>query len=143
MQEGISHPEYSGQAGTEASPAQKSLLDKFLGIFADVEPGESTTALLLMCNLFLILASYYLLKTIREPLILTLRHGAEVKSYSAAAIAGLLIVLVPLYSYFASRVSRVKLLNSVTLFFIACLVGFFLLNQAGVQIGVAFFIWVG
>src|SRR6185295_6510770 len=30
-----------------------------------------------------------------------------------------------------------------TLFFIACLVAFFVLNGAGVPIGVAFFIWVG
>jgi len=43
----------------------------------------------------------------------------------------------------ASRVSRVKLINGVTLFFIACLVAFFALNAAGVPIGVAFFIWVG
>src|SRR5439155_16943531 len=85
----------------------------------------------------------YLLKTIREPLILAAPGGAEMKSYSAAAIAGVLIVLVPLYSAVASRVSRVKLINGVTLFFIACLVGFFALNRMGVAIGVAFFIWVG
>ena len=137
------HPQSQAPSAGEIPSEDKRALDRFLGIFADVRAGESVTALLLMGNLFLILASYYLLKTIREPLILTLRHGAEVKSYSAAAIAGLLIILVPLYSHLASRVSRVKLLNSVTLFFIACLIAFFLLNQAGVQIGVAFFIWVG
>ena len=105
--------------------------------------GEGVTALLLMLNIFLLLAAYYLLKTIREPLILTVPGGAEVKSYAAAAIAGLLIILVPLYSALASRVSRVKLINGVTLFFIACLVAFFVLSRAGVPIGVAFFIWVG
>lgn len=131
-------------ASAEATASgNRGPLDRFLGIFADVRRGEAVTALLLMFNLFLILASYYLLKTIREPLILTLEGGAEVKSYSAAAIAGLLMFLVPLYGHLASRMSRVKLINGVTLFFIACLVGFFLLNQAGVQIGVAFFIWVG
>src|SRR5262245_2773633 len=143
MQERILRPDSHALPVPESSPAHKSVLDRFLGIFADVHAGESVTALLLMFNLFLILASYYLLKTIREPLILTLKNGAEVKSYSAAAIAGLLMFLVPLYGFLASRMSRVKLLNSVTLFFIACLVGFFLLNSAGVQIGVAFFIWVG
>jgi len=96
-----------------------------------------------MLNIFLLLAAYYMLKVIREPLILTTPGGAEVKSYSAAAIAGLFIILVPLYSALASRVSRVKLINSVTLFFAACLVVFFLLSQTGVPIGVAFFIWVG
>ena len=121
----------------------KGALDRALSVFADVRGGEAVTALLLMLNLFLLLASYYLLKTIREPLILTVPGGAEVKSYAAAAIAGILMILVPLYSALASRVSRVKLINSVTLFFIACLVAFFVLAKAGVGIGVAFFIWVG
>ena len=105
--------------------------------------GEGVTALLLMLNIFFLLTAYYLLKTIREPLILAVHGGAEVKSYSAAATAGLLILLVPLYSAVASRVSRVKLINGVTLFFIACLMAFFGLSLAGVPIGVPFFIWVG
>jgi AAA family ATP:ADP antiporter len=121
----------------------RGLLDRVLGLFAEVRPGEGVTALLLMLDIFLLLAAYYLLKTIREPLILTVAGGAEVKSYSAAVTAGLLILIVPAYSALASRVSRVRLINGVTLFFIACLVAFFALNQAGVPIGVAFFIWVG
>jgi len=122
----------------------KGALDRFLGVFADVRGGEAATALLLMLNIFLLLASYYLLKTIREPLILASSGGgAEAKSYAAAAMAGLLIVLVPMYSALASRVSRVRLINLVTLFFIACLVAFFALSRSGVSIGVAFFIWVG
>jgi len=126
------------------SEKPKGALDRVLGVFADVRGGEAASALLLMLNIFLLLASYYLLKTIREPLILaSAGGGAEVKSYAAAAMAGLLIILVPLYSALASRVSRVRLINSVTLFFIACLVAFFGLSQAGVPIGVAFFIWVG
>jgi AAA family ATP:ADP antiporter len=126
-----------GEAG------KKGILDRVLGLFAEVRAGEGLTALLLMLNVFLLLAAYYLLKTIREPLILSVPGGAEVKSYSAAATAGLLILIVPLYSAVASRVSRVKLINGVTLFFIACLVAFFALSRMNVPIGVAFFIWVG
>jgi len=126
-----------------ADAGHKGPLDRFLGLFADVRGGEGVTALLLMLNIFLLLAAYYLLKTIREPLILSVPGGAEVKSYSAAATAGLLILLVPLYSAIASRVSRVKLINGVTLFFMVCLVAFFVLSRANVPIGVAFFIWVG
>jgi ATP:ADP antiporter, AAA family len=122
----------------------KGILDRVLGVFGDVRGGEAGTALLLMLNIFLLLASYYLLKTIREPLILAAPGGgAEVKSYAAAAIAGLLIVLVPIYSALASRVSRVRLINFVTLFFIACLMAFFALSRMGVPVGVPFFIWVG
>ncbi|HTK31010.1 MAG TPA: Npt1/Npt2 family nucleotide transporter [Candidatus Saccharimonadaceae bacterium] len=133
-------------AAVEPAPApepSKGPLDRFLGIFTEVRGGEGLTALLLMLNVFLLLAAYYLLKTIREPLILSVPGGAEVKSYSAAATAGLLMLLVPLYSAVASHVSRVKLINGVTLFFIACLVAFFALSGMGVPIGVAFFIWVG
>ncbi len=130
---------------TEATPdpVARRPLDRFLGIFADVRGGEAGTALLLMLNIFLLLAAYYLLKTIREPLILTVAGGAEVKSYAAAAMAALLIVVVPIYSAVASRVSRVKLINGVTLFFIACLIAFFALSRAGIEIGIPFFIWVG
>jgi AAA family ATP:ADP antiporter len=121
----------------------RGVLDRVLSLFADVRGGEGVTAVLLMLNIFLLLAAYYLLKTIREPLILTVQGGAEVKSYSAGAIAGLLMILVPVYSALASRVSRVPLINGVTAFFILCLISFFFLNQAGVAIGIPFFIWVG
>ena len=129
-------------AGTP-SKSPTGLLDRVLGVFTEVRGGEGLTAVLLMLNIFLLLAAYSMLKTIREPLVLTVPGGAEVKSYSAAAIAGLFIILVPLYSALASRVSRVKLINGVTLFFAACLIAFFLLHRTGVPIGIAFFIWVG
>ena len=124
-------------------PRTKGLLDRSLGIFAEVRRGEGVTAVLLMLNIFLLLTAYYLLKTIREPLVLASHGGAEVKSYSVAATAGLLILLVPLYSAVASRVSRVKLINGVTILSIACLVTFFVLSQTRVPVGVPFFIWVG
>ena len=134
----------AARGGDVPHQGERGLLDRILNIFADVRAGEGLTVLLLMTNLFLLLAGYYLLKTIREPLILAAKGGgAEVKSYAAAAIAGILMILVPAYSALASRVSRVKLINGVTLFFIACLVAFFLLNKAGVPVGVPFFIWVG
>jgi ATP:ADP antiporter, AAA family len=135
-------PNRGGDAAASAQ-APKRILDRLLGVFAEVHGGEGITALLLMLNIFLLLAAYSMLKTIREPLILTVPGGAEVKSYAAAAIAGLFLILVPLYSALASRVSRVKLINSVILFFAACLIVFFALHRAGVPIGVAFFIWVG
>ena len=51
---------------------------------------------------------------------------------------------VPLYSWFASRVDRVKLLVGVTFFFVTCVELFAMAVAARVPyIGVAFFIWVG
>src|SRR5215813_2622218 len=73
----------------------KGPLEKFLSIFADVRAGEGLGAIILMVNVFLLLAAYYLLKTAREPLVLT-EGGASVKAYSSAGQAALLMILVPL-----------------------------------------------
>ena len=96
-----------------------------------------------MLSVFLLLTSYYILKVVREPLILT-GGGAELKSYTAAAQAVLLIFLVPAYSSLANRVNRILLIGIVTLFFIANLLVFYFLAHANTPgLGVAFFIWVG
>jgi ATP:ADP antiporter, AAA family len=116
--------------------------DRGLSILAPVRAGEGATALLLAANVFLLLASYYILKTVREALILS-EGSAEVKSYSAAAQAALLLIVVPAYSSIASRLSRVKLISFVTLFFISHLLIFALLGSRGANLGVAFFLWVG
>ncbi|HTR53452.1 MAG TPA: hypothetical protein VMJ10_22320 [Kofleriaceae bacterium] len=113
-----------------------------LGLFGEVRPGEAATALLLAANIFLILMSYYLVKVAREPLIL-LGGGAEVKSYSAAVQAILLIFVTMGYSRLAERVSRIKLIGWVTAFFAADLIVFWSLGRAGVAIGVPFFLWAG
>ena len=68
--------------------------------------------------MFLILGAYYMLKTAREVFILS-EGGAEVKSYSSAGQAVLLLFLVPAYGAFASRVNRVQLVQWVTMFFVS------------------------
>ena len=99
--------------------------------------------LLLLGNIFLILAGYYVCKTVREPLILA-SGGAEVKSYAAAGQALVLMLFVPLYGWFASKVDRSRLIYGVTLFFVINLELFWLGAKMGVPyLGVAFFIWVG
>src|SRR4051794_12210346 len=122
--------------------AQPGPLDRSLRLFADVRAGEGGTVLLLALNVFLLLASYYFIKPVREALILS-GEGAEVKSYAAAGQALLLLVLVPAYGLLADRLPRRGLLNSVTAFFIVCLFGFYVLARAGVPVGVPFFLWVG
>src|SRR5271154_2360827 len=69
---------------------RKNLLEKLLSVVCDVRPGEGPGALILTINLFTLLGAYYLLKTVRESLILAER-GAEVKAYSSAAQAILLL----------------------------------------------------
>jgi AAA family ATP:ADP antiporter len=129
----------------ELAPAryeQPGVLDRGLRLFADVQPGEGATALLLCLNIFLLFTAYYVIKPIREALILA-GSGAEVKSYASAGQALLLLVLVPAYGALADRLPRRTLLNTVTAFFALCLVGFYLLTRAQAPVGVIFFLWVG
>jgi AAA family ATP:ADP antiporter len=121
---------------------KRTLLDRFLRLFADVHAGEGLTAILLTINLFLLLTGYLIIKTVREALILS-EGGAEIKSYAAAGQALLLFLCVPAYGYLASRVNRIKLINGVTLFFISNLFAFYLMSQLRLSLGVVFFLWVG
>jgi AAA family ATP:ADP antiporter len=118
------------------------MLDRALRLVSDVRAGEGVSALILALNVFLLLAAYYVIKPVREALILT-GSGAEVKSYAAAGQAMLLLALVPAYGALADRLPRRALLNWVTAFFVACLVGFYLLAKAGAPVGIPFFLWVG
>jgi AAA family ATP:ADP antiporter len=129
-------------ANLVSSKNQKSLVERFLGLFAEVHPGEGRTALLLTFNLFILLTAYLVLKTVREPLILA-GGGAEVKTFAAAGQALLLLLVVPLYSLLASKVNRIKLINWVTAFFISNLIAFYFLARLELPLGVPFFLWVG
>lgn len=120
----------------------RSWADRLLGIFTKVNPGEAATAILLAINVFLLLGLYYLLKTVREALILS-ESGAEIKSYSSAGQAILLLLIVPAYGMLASRVPRFKLIAFVTAFFALNLIVFAALGLSGVRVGVPFFLWIG
>jgi AAA family ATP:ADP antiporter len=117
--------------------------ERLLNLFTEVRQGEAATALMLALNIFLILTAYYILKPVREALILSGSGGAEIKSYVAAGQTLLLLGAVPLYAWFAGRHDRRTLINRVTVFFAACLAGFYFLAVAGVPITIAFYLWVG
>jgi AAA family ATP:ADP antiporter len=56
------------------------------------------------------------------------------------------LFIVPLYSSIASRTNRIRLINSVTMFFVVTLIGFFFATRSNVfpeTVAVAFFIWIG
>jgi AAA family ATP:ADP antiporter len=128
---------------TQASEQKrKNLLERFLSLFSDIKSGEGHTVLILFLNAFLMMGLYYMLKPIREGLIIS-GFGAVIKSYSAAAQAVLFAFVVPLYGAFAARVNRVWLLSGMTLFFISNLILFAMALGAGLNIGVVYYIWLG
>ena len=141
-----SRPEHRTQTSFPSFSAvgekPRSALEKFLSVFADIRAGEGLTTILLAFNVFLLLGGYYLLKTARESLILT-EGGAQIKSYSSALQAVLLLLVVPAYGWVASRIARVKLVTGVMLFFAVHLVLFYVAGKQGAREGVVFFVWVG
>lgn len=126
------------------SNKKKSLIDSALSVFSDVRAGEGSHVLLMLLSLFLLMVSYYILKTVREPLILA-GGSAEPKSYAAAAQAGVLMLFVPAYGFLANRVDRPKLIAATLVAFTACLQGFYLLGISAEPswLGVVYYIWVG
>jgi AAA family ATP:ADP antiporter len=122
--------------------APRTWLERLLSAFADVRAGEGVGAVLLAVNVFLLLATYYLLKTVREQLILS-EGSAEQKVYASAAQAVLLLGVVPLYGWLSTKVKRIRLVAITSLFFAANLVVFAVLGSAGVREGVVFYIWLG
>jgi len=127
------------------SPASKTdrALAALLRPFAKVEAGEAVTASVLTLTVFLLLTAYYLLKTAREPLILVLHNGAELKSYASAGQAILLLGFVQVYGVIAKRLGRMRLLLSVYGFFASNLVIFALLARTSLPIAIPFYLWVG
>ena len=142
----VSHPELRSHQSfphfSTVGEAPRSALERALSFFADVRAGEGPSVLLLACTIFLLLAGYYLLKTAREALILT-EGGAEVKAYSSAAQAVLLLAVVPAYSWLASRVPRVPLMGISTAFFGLNLLAFAAARAASTPVGIVFYVWLG
>ena len=123
-------------------PKRPTPLDSFLKLFADVRAGEGLLAVVLMVTIFMLMISYYVIKTAREPLILA-GGSAELKTYASGYMAAALVVVLPGYNWLITKVSTKRLLFAVTAFFLLCIQVFFFALQAGLSIGTPFFIWVG
>ena len=126
-----------------APPARAALVDRALRVFSDVRAGEGGTVVLMFFNLLALFVSYYTIRTVRDAMILA-TGGAVVQSYAAAGMAVVLLGFIPLYSWFASRVNRLKLIVGVTLFFVVNLELFSLAFGGNARVvALAFFVWVG
>src|SRR5678815_984542 len=139
----------------QPAPSRKGVLERVLSLAAEVRPGEAATAVLLAVNVFVLLSAYYTIRPLRSALLLPVQiplpggrvmTGPEIQSYTGAILAALFLVIVPLYSAFASRVDRIRLINRVTMFFVVTLIGFYFLARLQVSptlVAVTFFLWMG
>jgi AAA family ATP:ADP antiporter len=148
----VSHPElvsrHSFPVFRTIGEREKGPLERALSVFADVRAGEGVGVLLLTLNVFLLLGLYYLLRSARQALILTEGapfgwSGSQLAAYSAAGMAVVLLGVVPLFGWLASRVPRLRLISITTFFFASNLGLFFLAGRAGYRIAAPFYIWLG
>jgi ATP:ADP antiporter, AAA family len=128
------------------SPNTHTWYERILNIVSVVKPGEGKSTVLLTLNACALLTAYYLLKVIREPLILAY-GGAEYKSYATAIQAGLLTIMLPffsaLYHRYSDRKKRSNITNKVMIFFVTNLLFFAAFQYFNLNIGLAFYIWLG
>jgi AAA family ATP:ADP antiporter len=120
--------------------------ERFLSLFTTLRAGEGQAAFRLCLQAFAIMLAYYLLKVIREPLILA-DGSAELKAYTTAMQAVILMAIVPvfarLYQGASSREGKHHLLRNTLLFFLVNLLAFALAYQQGWRIAIAFYVWLG
>jgi len=122
------------------------LIERFLRLVTDIRPGEVQKALLLALNIFLLLLAYYLIKPVREALLLIDAEAPRTKAYLSGAQAILFIFVIKSFSRLASRVPRHILITWTTLFFVSNILIFYALHLSGTPIrtlGIVFFIWIG
>ncbi len=115
--------------------------------FAKVKPGEGLRVGLMVVCVFMIMTAYYAMKTAREGLILAGGtfglSGDELKAYATGAMAVFLVAIVPAYDFLAERHPRIRVLNISYAVVLAGLVTFYVLGQAGVPLGLPYFVWFG
>ncbi len=119
---------------------QLSGFERFLSLFTKVQAGEGRCIAVLCLQAFSLMVAYYLIRPVREALILT-EGSAELRSYAVGVQALLLIVIIPAYGLLVRRVATGHVFQYVNAFFALNLVVFFLLGQAGWHFGFVFFVW--
>jgi AAA family ATP:ADP antiporter len=120
--------------------------ERFMSLFTTLRAGEGQAAYRLCLQSFTIMFAYYLLKVIREPLILS-DGSAELKAYTTAIQAVLLMFIVPvftrMYQRTSSRDEKHHMFRNTLLFSLPGLIGFALAYAQGWRIGIAFYVWLG
>jgi AAA family ATP:ADP antiporter len=108
-----------------------------------VRPGEGAAALWSFGYFFCILASYYVLRPVRDEM--GVAAGVERLPWLFTGTFLAMLATVPVFGALAARYPRRTLLPVVYAFFIACIVGLFALLRSGAAprwAPAAFFIWL-
>jgi AAA family ATP:ADP antiporter len=115
-------------------------LDRCLSLLAPVRHGEGRAVAILFFQAFALMLAYYLVRPVREALILT-QGGAEFRSYAVAIQALMLVLIIPAYGAWVRRVEAKRIYVLANAFFASHLLMFCAASLAGWRIGFAFFVW--
>ncbi|HET6369165.1 MAG TPA: MFS transporter, partial [Pseudomonadales bacterium] len=108
-----------------------------------IRPGEGRAALWSFAYFFCVLASYYVLRPVREEM--GVATGVERLPWLFTGTFAAMVAAVPLFGLLAARFPRRTLLPVVYAFFIVCILGLFALLRgvgAPAWAPAAFFIWL-
>lgn len=110
-----------------------------------IEPQERLTVIWAFVAFFVILASYYMIRPVRE--VMGSRLGTGELKWLFLAVFLVMLAANPIYSSLVARLKRGALVHLVYRFFACCLVGFWFVmrrDPESVSIWVArvFFVWV-
>jgi AAA family ATP:ADP antiporter len=120
--------------------------ERFLSTLTSVRPGEGRSIFLMLTQIFLLMFSYYLLRPLREALILD-EGSPEIRAYATGAVALVLIFIIPLYKmlfyYLKNSGRKSAVLRWVGAFFIANMLIFAAMIWLDIPVAVPFYIWLG
>ncbi len=117
---------------------------RLLNVITPVRADEIWRSLALASVFFLLFSVCYIVKPLKESLILSLHDGAQLKSYTSAIQSLIFIGLVPIYSALASRFSGRRVLIFIYCFLASHLVAFAVFGRTGgLAMGIIYFVWVG
>jgi AAA family ATP:ADP antiporter len=106
-----------------------------------VKREEAAVMLWSFAYFFCLLAAYYMIRPVRDEM--AVQYGSERLQHLFTATFVVMVALIPLFGWLASRLPVNRLLPTVYLFFAGCLVAFYLALSGGVpRVDVAPFFFV-
>jgi AAA family ATP:ADP antiporter len=128
---------------TSSLTANGAPIERALRRLVRVERGETTGLVWSFALFFFVLSAYYIIRPLRDEMGVTL--GPERLPWLFSAVFAVMLAAVPLFGWVVSSFARRRIVPVVYGFFIANLIGFWLLFATGAHGAVVagtFFVWV-
>ena len=127
---------------SENAPRPLSRLEKVISVFCPLQPKDGRKTCVLGLSGFFLMLSYYLVRPVREALVLS-QSSAEVRAYAVGGVAVLVLLLIPVYGRWLKTCTAHMVFQRVLLASILTFIGFAAAGRYGWPIGIPFFIWLG